>query len=329
MSIAKEPTEPAGTLLTNIVSLTEARDQFALEISLFQSLEEILRPQAIQVLEWVGGTGEPNIVYQNTALTPPPESLTSRLLETEPGFRHLGRLDDSDWISMDIEGKTAQDRRILVLGLKDWNHASLDIAKGMVTVYRNFMRLLNDSEKDTLTGLMNRRSLERHLADLLAARQHNRRVQDPGRGDYLAVLDIDHFKSVNDTYGHLIGDEVLLSFSNIMRQSVRSEDRCYRYGGEEFIVLLHDLERDQALRALERLRQNVELHTFPQVGHITVSSGFTRVEHQQVPPQIIEEADRALYYAKSHGRNQVQDFQALVAAGEISVANHTGSVELF
>jgi diguanylate cyclase (GGDEF)-like protein len=203
------------------------------------------------------------------------------------------------------------------------------MAQGMLRVYQNFLRLLNDSEKDTLTGLMNRRRLEKHLGALLASRHKGRRGDDQRRRDFLAVLDIDHFKRVNDTFGHLFGDEVLLAFANLIRRSLREGDNCYRYGGEEFIILLRELAREQVMSVLERLRGHVANHVFPQAMHITVSIGFTRVGGQQFPAEIVEEADRALYYAKNHGRDQVREFQALSLAGEIEMPEASGSVEMF
>jgi diguanylate cyclase (GGDEF)-like protein len=203
------------------------------------------------------------------------------------------------------------------------------MARGMLRVYQNFVRLLNDSEKDTLTGLMNRKRLEKHLVELLASRRQGRRGEDRLSNDFLAVLDIDHFKAVNDNHGHLIGDEVLLVFANVMRRSLRDDDRCYRYGGEEFIVLLRDMDREQANSALERLRGRVSRHAFPQIGHLTVSIGFSLIDDQTIPSRVIEEADRALYYAKSHGRDQVREFQALIQSGEVRMPDTSGTVELF
>jgi len=218
---------------------------------------------------------------------------------------------------------------VLVLGKQKWSAVERRMAQGMLRVYQNFVHVLKDSEKDTLTGLMNRRRLEQDLAGRLDASREGRRGKDQLCRDYLAVLDIDHFKAVNDTFGHLIGDEVLLTFANVMRRSLRDGDRCYRYGGEEFVVLLRELRRDQVESVLERLRGHVANHAFPQAMHITVSIGYSRIDGQAFPAEIVEEADRALYYAKSHGRDQVRDFQALQRAGEVDRADATGEVELF
>ena len=329
MTTLPELSDASEALLTNIITLTEQRDQLSLEYSLFLALEDILEPSHLLGVEWPESGNAGQVVHENPRMARPPAEVLDAARQGNGDFLSLGRMGEVDWLSLGIEAMAENARRRLVLGMPQWREADLRMARGMLRVYQNFVRLLNDSEKDTLTGLMNRRRLEKHLAEVLASRSLGRRDHDHHRRDFLAVLDIDRFKAVNDTYGHLIGDEVLLLFANVLRQTLRDEDRCYRYGGEEFIVLLRDIEREYALTVMERLRRAVSNQDFPQVGHITVSIGLTLIEHQQLPPQIIEEADRALYYAKSHGRDQVREFQALVAAGEIEVPDVSGSVELF
>lgn len=329
MTTLPELSDASEALLTNIITLTEQRDQLSLEYSLFTALEDILEPSHLLGVEWPESGDAGQVVHENPRMARPSAEVLDAARQGNGDFLPLGRMGEADWLSLGIEAMTENARRRLVLGMPQWREADLNMARGMLRVYQNFVRLLNDSEKDTLTGLMNRRRLEKHLAEVLASRRLGRRDHDQDRRDFLAVLDIDRFKAVNDTYGHLIGDEVLLLFANVMRQTLRDEDRCYRYGGEEFIVLLRDIEREYALAVMERLRRAVSNHAFPQVGHITVSIGLTLIEHQHLPPQIIEEADRALYYAKTHGRDQVREFQALVAAGEVEVPDVSGSVELF
>jgi diguanylate cyclase (GGDEF)-like protein len=150
-------------------------------------------------------------------------------------------------------------------------------------------------------------------------------------GAQVAVLliDIDHFKSVNDSYGHLIGDEVLLLLSRLMRSSFRFHDRLYRFGGEEFVVLMRCAREEDTAMALERMRQNTEAYAFPQVGRITISIGFTEVKPGDTPSGAFERADKAVYYAKGHGRNQVRSHAALVASGALEDDSIIGDVELF
>ncbi len=140
------------------------------------------------------------------------------------------------------------------------------------------------------------------------------------------VLDIDHFKRVNDTYGHLIGDEVLLLVARLMRSCFRYSDQLYRFGGEEFVILMRCDGDADALRVLERLRGIFESHRFPQVGHITVSIGVTQVFHNDIPSEAFGRADEAVYHAKSHGRNQVQSYQQLVAQGALVAQVKEGMV---
>jgi diguanylate cyclase (GGDEF)-like protein len=118
------------------------------------------------------------------------------------------------------------------------------------------------------------------------------------------VVDIDHFKRVNDSHGHLIGDEVLLLVAQLMRQTFRHGDRIYRFGGEEFVVLLRCPQAQSARVAFERLRLRIGAHDFPQVGQLTVSIGYTAVDADDTPSAAFERADLAVYEAKNAGRNR-------------------------
>jgi diguanylate cyclase (GGDEF)-like protein len=156
-------------------------------------------------------------------------------------------------------------------------------------------------------------------------------VRRPGRFGtaWLGLIDIDHFKRVNDNHGHLLGDEALLLLSRLMRSSFRFHDHLYRFGGEEFVVLMRCDDAAAATIALQRLRSNVERYAFPQLGHLTVSIGFTQVLPSDSPASAFDRADKAVYYAKQHGRNQVQHHADLVAAGLLALESRSSDVELF
>jgi len=317
-------------LLTHLIALTEQRDQLSLETSLYLACEEIFQPDILVSLEWSpSGDGHQAAIHQNRGADPLPDAVREAARTLSRDIRRMTGDAGTDYLFMPIDAMAENAHRVLVLRKAAWTDAEAHMAQGMLRVYQNFVRLLNDSEKDTLTGLMNRRRLEKHLGEMLASRHKGRRGDDQRRRDFLAVLDIDHFKSVNDTFGHLFGDEVLLTFANLMRRSLREGDGCYRYGGEEFIILLRELAREQVMIVLERLRGHVANHVFPQAMHITVSIGFTQIGEQKFPAEIVEEADRALYYAKNHGRDQVREFQTLSLAGEIEMPEASGSVEMF
>ena len=213
------------------------------------------------------------------------------------------------------------------------------MAQSVLRIHRNFIGLLDYSERDTLTGLLNRKSFDEtflratamEAASLYAASSvdDDERRRRSERHHWLGVIDIDHFKRVNDSYGHLIGDEVLLLMSRLMRSSFRFDDRLYRFGGEEFVVLMRCADGDAAALAFERLRHNVERHLFPQVGHITVSIGFTELKAGDTPNGAFERADKAVYFAKGNGRNQLHHHADLVAAGHLADDAKIGDVELF
>ena len=192
-------------------------------------------------------------------------------------------------------------------------------------LYENLQGLLDYGERDSLTELLNRKTFDGAFlrAAQVQAEQpelslpDRRSTQAPGTY-WLAVIDIDHFKHVNDNYGHLIGDEVLLLLARQMRANFRFHDQLYRFGGEEFVVLMRCTDHKDALAALERFRLQIEQHAFPQVGHISISIGFAPLRDNDTPSGAFDRADKAVYYAKSHGRNQTCSFVKLVEAGELA-----------
>jgi two-component system cell cycle response regulator len=157
---------------------------------------------------------------------------------------------------------------------------------------------------DSLTGLNNRRYLETHLAALLETAA--------GRGGPLSlmILDIDHFKTVNDTFGHAAGDEVLKAVALRSRRVIRAADLMCRYGGEEFVVVMPDTSVETAEKIAERVRLAIECDPFAIEGGIrnidvTVSIGLADRGHDADPEVLIQRADRALYRSKHAGRNRV------------------------
>jgi diguanylate cyclase (GGDEF)-like protein len=122
----------------------------------------------------------------------------------------------------------------------------------------------------------------------------------------LIMFDLDHFKQVNDTYGHAIGDYVLQTLTKIARVNLREIDILIRWGGEEFIIIAPDTDLKSATVLAERIRKAVEEFTFDQVGKITVSFGVTQFKKDDTEDTIIKKADDAMYEAKRNGRNRVE-----------------------
>ena len=156
--------------------------------------------------------------------------------------------------------------------------------------------------RDELTGTANRRFM------LELMREEIQRADRTGTAPMVAILDIDYFKCVNDTYGHQAGDRCLQAFARIVQSSIRATDRLARWGGEEFLILLSDTDFALAMACLERVRTQVEQMVVA-VGEIeirvTVSIGVTQYQQGDSIEQTIDRADLALYAAKAQGRNQV------------------------
>jgi diguanylate cyclase (GGDEF)-like protein len=188
---------------------------------------------------------------------------------------------------------------------------------------RYYERLV-DAETDPLTRLNNRRAFQVQLDASL------RRWTASGRQWHFAVLDIDHFKRINDEHGHLYGDEILVRFAQLLRETFRAGDLLYRFGGEEFVAVYGVENQEEGGAPLERFRAAVERHRFPGVDVVTVSAGHTRIPDATTPASaLIDRADRALYHAKGHGRNRVCGWEHLVATGELEMLPPNRDVTLF
>jgi two-component system cell cycle response regulator len=168
-------------------------------------------------------------------------------------------------------------------------------------------RLAEMAITDALTGLYNRRHLDERLDEMF---EHSARLHEP-----LAVVmfDIDHFKKINDTYGHQAGDIVLAQFAQLLKHVARDIDRIGRYGGEEFMVLLPGTVLDAGVTFAKRARQEVETHQFEYDGgalKCSISAGVASFPHPKVHTrqQLVKAADDALYVAKTTGRNRVVRF---------------------
>ncbi len=209
-------------------------------------------------------------------------------------------------------------------------------------VYSNYLTVLDESETDTLTGLLNRRTFDNNIEKIIAeysaaddaqigsGSQHPVRRKDAlALPHWLAIIDIDHFKRINDKFGHLYGDEVLLLLSRNMQRIFRQRDKLFRFGGEEFIVVLDRTSEENAKTVLNRFRMAIEQYHFPQIGKVTISIGFVRLDKVDVSSAIVGRADQALYYAKHHGRNQVCFYEDLVARGELAGEHYSDDMQLF
>ena len=218
------------------------------------------------------------------------------------------------------QGDTRRLVRALDIGVNDYLTRPVDKnelqARVMTQVKRkryvdrlrySFEASLEMAVTDQLTGLYNRRYLASHLAAMFD------RAFWTGQPLSVMILDLDHFKSINDTHGHDAGDKVLQEFAETIRNAVRGIDLACRYGGEEFLIAMPDTDRDFAAVVAERLRQQVCNHKVILNGgrdelNVTVSIGIASTddsEQDDTPQKLIKRADEALYEAKTSGRNKV------------------------
>jgi diguanylate cyclase len=158
------------------------------------------------------------------------------------------------------------------------------------------------AQVDELTGLLNRRYIMKTLNEEMA------RAQRFGAACSVAIIDLDFFKRINDQFGHPVGDEVLRTFAITLFANLRTVDKLGRYGGEEFLMILPDTGKDQAVRTLDRLRSiasEVDWAAISRVMNVTMSAGISEVRQEDSAADILARADAALYNAKDAGRNRV------------------------
>ena len=344
------------SLLKHMVDMTGHRDHTMLDISVISAVQELARASQTRVLTLATVRGQ--IFVRPRAIITAGEP--ARMVDSDPSspgdpialFPALASCIARHESGADIANEAGEHTLWLPIWLGDKADTCLEIVNptpytsdtihvigGIVSVYRNFQNLLDYSERDSLTGLLNRKTFDDQLAKMLAASTEQDSVTLPGEPErrchhdqekqWLAVVDVDHFKHVNDKFGHLYGDEVLILIANLLTSSFRAQDRVFRFGGEEFVVLLRSTTLDNAKKIIDRFRVNVESHDFPQVGKVTVSVGFVSISALEAPVIILGRADQALYYAKSHGRNLACHYDELVQGGLLQTIESNDTAEFF
>lgn len=343
-------------LIQSIIEITRARDTDTLETSLLSTLADILPVDHVAMislldelkLEKCEQTLSLGVSHSDDNEEIRIWSNAIKSMELAPGIgtqihdRKMAIVENADEMTVYVPLFDETDPAYLI-ELHASGHDLREYAnliEGIAGIYSNFLRVLEDSQRDKLTRLLNRRTFDKKLVRMMELQR--KVVEDYGDSDadrrtparheyaWLAIIDIDHFKKVNDVHGHIYGDEVILTVGQRMKQFFRNTDLLFRFGGEEFLVVLEPMPRDRARMALDRFRDSVEAHVFQQIGGITVSIGFARLEEQDYPPEVIDRADKALYYAKENGRNMVANYEQLLDEGLIEARSvPSGEIDLF
>jgi len=161
--------------------------------------------------------------------------------------------------------------------------------------------LEENSNLDGLTKIFNRRALDTYLSNITKKGTLKHEL-------YFLMLDIDDFKKINDTYGHIVGDKVLIFISNLLRKTLRDGDKVFRYGGEEFVVILNRVTKEKCEEIAKRLLHVIATNKLLYKGvavKVTISIGATNYRSGDMPENLIERADKALYNSKERGKNQL------------------------
>jgi diguanylate cyclase (GGDEF)-like protein len=344
-------------LIKHLVGITGHRDHSLLDVSVVSALYDLVGAVQVRALEIFRFRDElyvrPRVWVQDGRVVSSEETLGTdhggELISEFPSLmaclsEHINSAEETTldgdfvlWLPVWLNDKVTC--CLHIVNSTPYSAHTRDVIEGILGVYRNYQSLLDYSERDSLTGLLNRKTFDEKFSKMVAGGfvddesgekfETERRQPVDIPEQWLAVVDIDHFKRVNDQFGHLYGDEVLILVANILRQSFRLQDKVFRFGGEEFVILLRSTTHDDALRIFERFRTSVEKHHFPQVGQVTVSVGFVKITPSETPVVILGHADQALYYAKANGRNRVCNYEELVAGGSLQTEIKQAPMEFF
>jgi len=345
------------SLLKHMVDMTGHRDHAMLDISVISAVQELAGASQTRILSIATVAGQ-GVVRARATIRKGGAARLEDLYDAAPGetldnYPALKACLDERRASVETAGIDGMRTLWLPIWIGDQAGTCLEIhhdkpftndaihmVGGIVGVYRNFQNLLDYSERDSLTGLLNRKTFDDQLARMLHGAQEqeqtrpltglpDRRQHHEQEKQWLAVVDVDHFKAVNDKFGHLYGDEVLILIANLLQSSFRAQDRVFRFGGEEFVVLLRSTTLENTWKIIERFRANVAAHAFPQVGRVTVSVGFVGISAYESPVVTLGHADQALYHAKSSGRNRACHYDDLVSHGMVQAVASNDTAEFF
>ena len=338
----------APRLLDKLVSLTGIQDIELMEFSLLKTLAEFIQPLELSILK-LDRRGKPcyqlhlrkeqyEILSENFSLSDEIFTALDIVQGTKQSFR--SKLESGNMlVAWHVMQNKAQNVFLVAITSRELTKFNAHMIRGLLQIYRNFYDVLIEAQRDQLTGLANRKTFDEVIQKIYnepppytdPVPVDRRSLLEKGSVSYwLGMVDVDNFKRINDTWGHLYGDEVLLLLAQLMQHHFRESDMLFRFGGEEFVVIVRTGNEEQAHRAFERFRAAVENHPFPQVGMVTVSIGVVKMDPTIFTATLLDRADQSLYHAKKKGRNRVEFFNELLEEGLVSVAEIVaGEIEFF
>ena len=342
--------EDQSSILGHIVSITESRDIEILEISMLRTIFELVPCRKVYFFKTVedgmdilsgASYGKKGFVPScDISMFKEDSSLMESMVvafndhraTSVDNFEHPFTICPVDVLSKNVG--------FIALDLPDTTTQDLYVLESLIRIYQNFVSVLIDNQRDTLTGLLNRKIFEDSILKLVELRKRDKgddgTIENERRGRkdsdrfWLGIFDIDNFKKINDTFGHVFGDEILILIGWLVKDVFRATDLKFRFGGEEFIVVVRAESAESAYSIFERFRKSVENYRFPQTGTITVSIGIVEITGEESTSVFVGSADKALYYAKNNGKNMTCIYSELVEKGLIDPGNiQKGEVMIF
>lgn len=334
--------------LDKVISMTSIHDVELMEFSLLKTLEEFINPLELLIVKF-DRNWKPcyqlslrkrkyEVILDCISMS---EDIMAAIEIVKRTKQPFNRQTDHNrlitiWHIMHIK---TQDVFLATTTKHQLSTLDAYMINGLLGVYRNFYAVLSEAQLDQLTGLANRKTFDDVINKIYFQQPlttepvliERRLDSETGNTNFwMGMADLDNFKRINDTWGHLYGDEVLLLTSQLMQGHFRENDYLFRFGGEEFIIIIRAPGEELAGKAFERFRAAVETYRFPQVGQVTISIGVVKMDPSIFSATLLDGADKALYYAKQNGRNQVCFYEKLIQSGLISGTNFTsGNIELF
>jgi diguanylate cyclase (GGDEF)-like protein len=341
----------SSTIINHIADFTSQRNTDLLAFSLLKSVNSMISCSSTKIITIDKKKDiRANISFENNHYT-----VHDTSIEIDSALRHsFEHMNNSSMSAFTLKTKIGysvihllhHDRKseqFLIINLeKKIAKENAYILSGILSIYSNFIKLLNESQTDELTGLANRKTFDSAISSVFNAYpQEYEKIEDERRAPneiivkeqhkyWLVIIDIDDFKRVNDEFGHLYGDEILIHLAQIIRSNFRNEDLQFRFGGEEFVILLSASNQMECMQILERFRRNVEEYQFPNLDTVTVSIGVVEFKKETFHITSIDYADQALYQSKRSGKNQITFFENMLSQGLAKKSDiQGGSVDFF
>lgn len=339
-----------SSILGHIVTITESRDLELLEISMLRTIFELIPCRKVYFFR----TGDDNVILLSASSYGKNGFVSScdiSIFENDEGLRDSMILAFNDHKATSVDNFIhpfticpvdilGRNMGFVALDRPETTTQDLYVLESLIRIYQNYVSVLVDNQRDTLTGLLNRKIFDDSILKLIELRKKekaggdtidNERRNRSGSGRFwLGIFDIDNFKRINDTFGHVYGDEILILIGRLMQDVFRAADLKFRFGGEEFIAVIKADSAESAYSIFERFRTVVENYRFPQTGTVTVSIGVVEITGEESTPVFVGCADKALYYAKNNGKNMTCLYSELVEKGLIEPAKiQTGDVLIF